>query len=431
MASPGTSGTARSSPPSTACATSADRSASASRGSPSWERSPARSIPGGACQDRWPPSRRPCWVVPTWSAPTTSEKPSRRCAWPRPYVAPVRVAEHVAGHPGLPVVGCDRHPPGRAGPLPRLRHVQGDARRPDAARAGRPHGRLLPRPPVRALRHQLDPRQLLVFLGARPHRALPARAAPRAGAGRPESALRRGDAGGTREAEPPARRGGQGRRVPGRQAHRRAHGSGAGNGVAQLHRARRAARRPCLGRSARKPLPAVLAPARRRRLHPWRTRRRGGRLPSAVPQRPARTRDGHAAPRGPRAQRGDRRGRAGGLRGERPDLTGGRGPHGEPAGFRGVTGRTALVDPGPRMAQKVVGRRPVAPHDWPMTNAVSLLAVMINAVGGSGGGAISLLAAMINAVGGSGGGAISRVAVMINAVGGSGGGAAPLPPRTG
>ena len=94
-------------------------------------------------------------------------------------------------------------------------------------------------------------------------------------------------------------------------------------------------------------------------------------------------------------QRGDRRDRAGGLRGERSDLAGRRGPHGEPARFRrpspppgrallagsrAVAGRASLVDSGPRMAQKVKDGELVALHDWPM----------INAVGGSGGGAAPL-----------------------------------------
>ena len=66
---------------------------------------------------------------------------------------------------------------------------------------------------------------------------------------------------------------------------------------AQLRRARRAARRGRLRRSAREPLPALLAAARRRRLHPRRPRGRGGLLPAALAQHAARPEHGHAASR--------------------------------------------------------------------------------------------------------------------------------------
>ena len=121
---------------------------------------------------------------------------------------------------------------------------------------------------------------------------------------------------------------------------------------------------------------------------------RGGRLPSALPQRAARARDGHPPPRGARAQRGDRRRRAGGLGGERTHLAGSRGPHGEPAGLRctppapgrvllsrgrSAAGRPALVGAGPRMAPQMIGHGTSHTGDH-----------MINAVGGSGGGAAPL-----------------------------------------
>ena len=173
---------------------------------------------------------------------------------------------------------------------------------------GRPPARVVRGAPLRALQHELAPRELLVLLGARPHRAVPAGASPRPLPARPEPDLPGHDAGGPRAAEPRARRRHQGRRRACRPA-----GSA---------RCSCSSARPRLRNYAELgvPLDAVLSAdllvslfLPYSPLHDGAAVIRGDRvaaaglLPAAVAQHPARARHGHAASRRSRPLRGDRR----------------------------------------------------------------------------------------------------------------------------